>query len=672
MTVCHRTRGIRALLLQLACACLALAPEAAFGSAVPGWVLALPLAAVLAGAAAAHRPGRVVPRLVASLALGVAVGAFLFEHASQPLLGLATLGASVGFGSYLWPSEALRLRAADQGLGFGEQDVLVGALLAALCATHLAWGASAPGVLRQVALAAVCVLPSALALQRAAEGAPRALVGAAMGLASAPLLGALVRQAARADAGIALIACLVVLGWSGQRAQRWSSRGARPTAGGPLATLIEHPSRVLVLSFVGICLVGTLLLALPVAANGAALSWLDACFTAVSATCVTGLIVVDTPVAFSPTGQLFVLLLIQVGGLGIMVFSTAAFLLLGKRLSLAHERAAVDLVGASGPAGLVRAIRAVLLVTFTTEAVAALLLTGAFLAAGDGLGEAAWRGLFTAVSAFCNAGFALQSDSLVPYADGPFVLGVVGVTIVVGGLGPAVIAALAAWRDPTRRTLHVRLVVVTTAVLLVVPAVLILVLEWEASLAGLSVFDKLCNAAFQSVTLRTAGFNSVDLTALHPVTWTVMVATMFVGGSPGSTAGGIKTTTCAVVFLAIAAIVRGREQVVVFGRTLPKAAVLRATAVVTLGAVACVAGLVAVQLTQTLALDVAFFEVVSALATVGLSTGGTGALDGVGKVIIIACMFAGRVGPLSLFMFIGTHAQDARTVAYPREPVPIG
>ncbi|MEZ4475523.1 MAG: potassium transporter TrkG [bacterium] len=439
-----------------------------------------------------------------------------------------------------------------------------------------------------------------------------------------------------------------------------------------LDVALAQPARVLVLSFVAICALGTLLLGLPVAAQGDPVAWIDAAFTSVSATCVTGLAVVDTPTTYSGFGLGVILALIQVGGLGIMVFSAAMVVLLGRRLSLSHERAAADLVGAEGRGDLLGVIRLVFRVTLVTEGVAALLLFGAFLLHGDGVGQAAWRGLFTAISAFCNAGFALQSDSLVSYADSPLVLGVTGLTIVVGGLGPGVVAALWTWRRRQSRTLHVRMVLWTSALLIVIPTLAILALEWGETLGSLSFIDKLGNAAFQAVTLRTAGFNSIDLAAIQPATWTVMVLVMFVGGSPGSTAGGAKTTTIAVLVLAIAAVVRGRARVEVFGRALPTATVMRATAVTTVGVLACGGALFALQLTQTLPLDTALFEVVSALATVGLSTGATSALDDVGKLIIMACMFAGRVGPLTLFVFLSLRPQGRASWRFPEESVPIG
>jgi len=328
-------------------------------------------------------------------------------------------------------------------------------------------------------------------------------------------------------------------------------------------------------------------------------------------------------------------------------------------------------VGATSRAGLTLAIRGVLTVTLITEATAALLLFAAFLVRGDTVGQAAWRAVFTAISAFCNAGFALQSDSLVSYANNPFVLSVVGLTIIIGSMGPAVIAAVVGWKDPSTRTLHARLVLWTTAAFIVVPAILITAIEWNGTLAGMMWIDKIFNGLFQSVTLRTAGFNSIDLAQIHPATWTVMVLAMYVGGSPGSTAGGVKTTTIAVLLLAIVAVVRGSDRVEAFKREIPITTVMRATVVATLGVLGSCVALVAIQLTQQLELDVALFEVVSALATVGLSTGGTAALDEVGKLIIMMCMFAGRVGPLTLFVFLASNTRDD-VRGYPEESVPIG
>ncbi|MCB9523830.1 MAG: potassium transporter TrkH [Myxococcales bacterium] len=439
-----------------------------------------------------------------------------------------------------------------------------------------------------------------------------------------------------------------------------------------LDLLMAHPSRAMVVGFLALGALGTGLLRLPASARAAPIGWLDAAFTAVSASCVTGLAVLDTPVAFSGVGQVALLLLIQVGGLGIMVFSAAALALLGRRWSVRYERAAAELVGAEDRASLGATVRVVLWVTGLTEGLGALALWILFMWGGEPAGSAAWRALFTSISAFCNAGFALQSDSLVGYAGQPAVLAVIALIILVGGLGPLVVVGLRRRGRPGPRPLAHRLVLWTTAALLVGPALAIAAFEWSGTLAGMGPVDKIANAVFQSVTLRTAGFNSIDLAAVHPATWLLMVGVMFVGGSPGSTAGGMKTTTLAVLAVGLYAVVRGRPRPEVFGRTVPTDVVLRALAVAVVGLLTVAVTLFGILLTQPIPLDAAAFEVVSAVATVGLSTGGTAALDAVGKVLIIGAMFAGRVGPLTLFVFLASRPDGPPRRRYPEESVPVG
>lgn len=675
-TSCIRTLSTRALLLALAPATLAAAPlEATAPLGDYRWVPSLLLSGVLALAGLRHHEGALWTRIGASLSFLTWVGGTVLAHHNNPARGFVVLLGAVAFLTFLWPSERLRRLAMEERSDHPDQELLLASGVAALFGFD-EWQLNAiPSAVESLALSLAYAVPLALAWSRQRPRGRWWSVALAISSLTALLpavevvAGLLGQQLLVVPLG--LLSPLVIFSVFAARALlRWSA----PEEPGLLDAVFAQPARVLVLSFVAICAAGTLLLGLPVAsASGQPLSWLDAAFTAVSATCVTGLSVVDTPNTFGALGQLMVLILIQVGGLGIMVFSAAAVVLLGGRLSLSHERAAVDLVGATGRAGLVRSLRDVFLVTLGTEAGGALLLFLGFLGRGDDVATAAWRGIFTSISAFCNAGFALQSDSLVSYADSPYVLSVIGLVIILGSLGPAVVMALGAWRDPARRTLHARLVLWSSALLVLVPALLITGFEWSHTLDQMPVVDRLANGIFQSVTLRTAGFNSIDLSQVQPATWTVMILTMFVGGSPGSTAGGVKTTTIAVILLAIAAVVRGRARVEVFGRALPVASIVRATAVATLGVLGCCVVLVAIQLTQPIALDVALFEVVSALATVGLSTGGTGQLDEVGKVIIMACMFAGRVGPLTLFVFLASNAQDQRTRhRYPEEPVSIG
>jgi trk/ktr system potassium uptake protein len=436
--------------------------------------------------------------------------------------------------------------------------------------------------------------------------------------------------------------------------------------------LLDHPARLLVVTFVGLCVVGTLGLSMPwSAAGGASIGVLNAAFTSVSATCVTGLIVVDTPTAFSALGEVFVLVLIQAGGLGIMTISTSALSLLGRRLSLRQEAVMAALVSQENRADLYGALKRTLLVTVAFEAVGAILLTPAFARAGDGWLLASWRGLFTSVSAFCNAGFALQTDNLVPYQSNPVVLHVVGVLIIAGGLSPVALVALPRVVRKQRVGLQVKIALSTTAVLLVSSFAIVAAFEWGASLSHLGWIDRLHNAWFQAVTLRTAGFNSVDFAALRPATWMIMLILMFIGGCPGGTAGGLKTTTVFVLLLAVVGSLRGKTTADAFGRTIATQTVFKAAAAATMGVSSVVIAVSVLLLAQPLPFHVAVFEVVSALGTVGLSLGGTADLDEIGKIVIMVCMFLGRVGPLTVFLILSDR-RAAPAWTLPEEEVEVG
>lgn len=436
--------------------------------------------------------------------------------------------------------------------------------------------------------------------------------------------------------------------------------------------VLEHPARLIVTSFAGLCAVGALVLALPISArSGHSLGVLDAFFTAVSAACVTGLSVVDTGRAFSGFGQGVLLALIQVGGLGIMTFYTVALRALGLRMGLRHELAVTEAALVSDQSSLHRALGNVLLFTALSEAVGAAALSALFLRDGQGLAAATWQGVFTSVSAFCNAGFALQSDSLVAYQREPLVLLVTGVLIVLGGLAPTVVLSLPAWLRRGTVSIQVRLVCVMTAALLAIGFAAFLAFEWSNTLGALPWWHKLANAAFQSVTLRTAGFNSVDVPSTAPATQQIMLALMFVGGSPGGTAGGIKTTTLALLLLAVVAALRGQHEVTLYEKRIVPASVYRAAAVATVGMLSAMAIVLTLMLTQRLPPEVAMFEAVSALGTVGLSTGGTALLDGIGKAIVAGAMFVGRVGPLTLFLLLGER-NDRSQWRFPDADIDVG
>lgn len=434
--------------------------------------------------------------------------------------------------------------------------------------------------------------------------------------------------------------------------------------------ILGRPALMVTFSFAATIAVGTLLLALPVSTDTALpLSALDAFFTAVSATCVTGLAVVDTPTTFSFFGEAVLLVLIQIGGLGIMTFSTAALFALGRRMSLRHERALPDLLVSWEGSDPAQAVRHILRVTVVTEALAALILSARFATAyEEPLGTAIWRGLFTAISAFCNAGFALQSDSLMGYQDDALVLMVVGALIFVASLGPVVVVRTLSSERSAQP--GVPLMLSVSAALLVVGTVIFAALEWNGVLSPLGVTDRLTNAFFQSSTLRTAGFNSVDFAATAPVTQVFMLVFMFIGGAPGSTAGGVKTTTIAVIVLAVIATLRQRP-VLVRRRRVTDRTLSRAIAIFFLGGASILALWFSLLLTQDVAPLPALFEAVSALGTVGVSVGVTAELDEVGKILVALGMFAGRLGPITVLLLFASGAPPPRW-QYPETQLPVG
>lgn len=436
--------------------------------------------------------------------------------------------------------------------------------------------------------------------------------------------------------------------------------------------LFEHPERMLVVTFATVAAIGAVALVLPhAAAAGVEVAAIDALFTSVSAVCVTGLSTIDVSKSLSGVGQGTLLVLMQIGGLGIMTFSTAALRVLGGRMSLRHESAVARLIGTRDRSRVIASAQDILKVTFVAEAVGAIALTALFWRHGDDFGTAFWRGTFTSVSAFCNAGFSLQTDSLVPYRADPLVLHTVAALIVVGGLSPAVVLAWARRERHLPLAAQARMCLVAAGILLVAGTTFFAIVEWDGTLAGMATTDKLHNAWFQSATLRTAGFNSIDVGAIHAATYVMFLVMMFIGGSPGGTAGGVKTTTIATLLLSTIATVLGRPHTTAFGRRIGDATVRKAAVIVTVAATTNLAAIVAMLVTQDLPMPVAAFEAVSALATVGLSQGATGSLDEVGKILIMACMFVGRIGGLTVMMFMSQRTPPT-TSRLPTEEIDVG
>lgn len=448
--------------------------------------------------------------------------------------------------------------------------------------------------------------------------------------------------------------------------------------------LAVRPQWLLVLAFAQAILAGTALLMLPAAnVTGAWLPFIDALFTATSAACVTGLTVIDTGSGFTLFGQLVILTLIQLGGLGVMTLGTFLLVLVGRRLSVRNEFVLMSSFGADEVHGLPSLLWRTLGFTLLFEGIGAAILTSRYLAQGFSLARAIYHGVFHAVSAFCNAGFALYSDSLSGWRHDPLYLLVVMALVVAGGLGFLALDNLSSvrfWRL-NRRTrgrvsLHARVILLATGSLLLLGWVAFTALEWNASLGALAWIDKLLCGLFHSVTPRTAGYNVVDMETLSAPAQFLTMALMFVGGSPGSTAGGVKTTTVVVLLLTILAMARGRTETELFHRTIPGAVVREALVIFLLCFLFVGLSFGVILLTENTVAGSAqsfplLFETVSAFGTVGLSLNLTPSLSVFGRATIILTMFVGRLGPLTVALIVGNRDQGQR-LRFPEEEIVVG
>lgn len=438
-----------------------------------------------------------------------------------------------------------------------------------------------------------------------------------------------------------------------------------------------QPQRVLVLSFLLLILTGTLLLQTPWATPpDQPIPFIDALFTATSATCVTGLTVRDTGTGFTLFGQLVILSLIQLGGLGIMTFSILGTAVVERRLSIpARSLLAQTITGTDRP-DLIAVLKLVLRFTLIVELLGAVLLWIRWREQYP-VTDAAYLALFHAISAFCNAGFGLWTDSLAAYRADAYVVVVVCVLIVLGGLGFITVHDLLRLRQ--RKSLHARIVVWTTGVLTLGGAAVFWLLERRHLLQGLSASESLLVSLFQSVTARTAGFSTVDIGALASPTLLLLIVLMFIGGSPGSCAGGIKTTTSAILVLAFWNRLRRRTHVNVAGRTIPQDSVATAVNITLAGLGAVLLGWFALLVcesgnslpAQHDPFTSCLFETVSALGTVGLSTGITPYLEPLSRLVLTGLMFSGRVGPLTLALALAS-PDPIRDWQYPEEEVMVG
>ena len=433
-------------------------------------------------------------------------------------------------------------------------------------------------------------------------------------------------------------------------------------------------TQTICISFLLVIAVGTLLLTLPISSRTGRLGVIDAMFTATSATCVTGLVVRDTWSQFSLFGQVIILMLIQVGGLGLVTLTSFFALAARRRMGFRDLRLLGESVSADGLSKATEVLKIVIKLAAAFEAVGIVLLLFAFVPQFGA--EGVWVSVFTAISAFCNAGFDLFGrfgaySSLVPYVNNYYVQAVIMFMIMAGGLGFMVWVELAEYRKKRRLSLHAKVVLQFSVIFWVGGAVLLALLEWSnpRTMGGLSVPGKMMAALFQSVSTRTAGMNTIDLAACSPISKLLMSVLQFIGAAPGSTGGGVKVTTFAVLILTIRSVAQGRDDCVIGGHHIESKTVYRALTIIVIGAVAAFGSAVVVyyNTAETVSVIDCIFESCSAFGTVGLSVGVTGQLNTGAKLLYMACMFMGRVGPVSLAISLTAKPDDNK-----RKVLPVG
>jgi trk system potassium uptake protein TrkH len=449
-----------------------------------------------------------------------------------------------------------------------------------------------------------------------------------------------------------------------------------------------NPPQVVAISFLVAIIIGTILLSLPLSNRGPEkIKFIDAIFTATSATCVTGLIVQDTSTFFSHFGQWVILILFQAGGLGIMTLSMLFAILLGRKLTIKENVTIQSALNHHKIEGVSALIKYILSFTLGLEFLGALLL---FLkwnrGYGFSAGQAAWNSLFHSISAFCNAGFSLFSNSFMDYQGDLYITLVISIMIILGGIGFVVlldIKNLKFWKrnkdfTVNRFTLQTKIVLILSATLILIATLAFLTLENNGILQGLSWKNKILASYFQSVTSRTAGFNTVNIGGLGMVSQLLLIFLMFIGASPGSTGGGIKTATFGILLVTIWSMLKNRDRISVFKRTIPRHVVRKALVVFFMALAWILIFTIALSITEGRNMENSanpflsfLFEVTSAFGTVGLSTGMTPYLSTLGKILIILTMYAGRIGPLTLALAIAIR-EEKIVYKYPEERIMVG
>jgi trk system potassium uptake protein len=440
-------------------------------------------------------------------------------------------------------------------------------------------------------------------------------------------------------------------------------------------TARQSPARLAISVFAAVIAVFAGLLSMPFAtASGLRAPFVDAFFTATSAVCVTGLVTVPTGAYWSTFGQVLILVAVKIGGLGVMTLASVLGMAVSRRIGLTQKLLTASETRTTRLGEVGSLIRVVIITSTSLELIIAVLLIPRFLALKETIGEAIWHSFFFAVSAFNNAGFIPTEEGLAPHAGDWLLLVPILIGAFIGALGFPVILNIVRNRRKFRRwNLHAKLTVATSSLLVVVGGALFIALEWmnPETLGPMSVETKLLTALFMGVTPRSAGFSTIDVGQMRESSWLITDALMFVGGGSASTAGGIKVTTLAVMMLAIIAEARGDRDIEVFGRRIPRDTLRLAVAVAFVGATAVLASCLLLLSITGWSLDVVLFEVISAFATVGLSTGITADLPEAGKYVLIALMFIGRTGTMTLAAALALRNRR-RVIRLPEERPIIG
>lgn len=439
-----------------------------------------------------------------------------------------------------------------------------------------------------------------------------------------------------------------------------------------------NPTQVLVIGFATLILIGGLLLNLPIASqSGERVGFINAVFTATSAVCVTGLSVVDTGTYWTTFGKVVIITLIQIGGLGFMSVATMFAMILGKKISLKERLIIQEALNQYSLSGLVRFTKYVLIVTFTVEGIGALFLSFRFIPQFGWIKGIAYS-IFHAISAFCNAGFDLIGNgrNLMPYVSDPLVSLTVAFLIIIGGIGFSVIADVITNRKLKRVSLHTKMVLLITAILLLVGTVGFALIEWKNvnTLGSLSPSSRWLASFFQSTTVRTAGFNTIDLVSMKDASHLLSIILMFIGGSPAGTAGGIKTTTLGIILFTVISVIKGKEETEIFKRRISWELVNRALTIAIIGVTLIVSVTMILTITDSEFSFIALlYETVSAFATVGLTLNITPQLSIIGKMLMISMMFAGRVGILTIaFALARKQHLNKGSIKYPEGKILVG